>query len=107
MNKNKNLKNETDKERTSLKFNLTFEEKAIILKRAKECGLGQGEYTKAVAMGYTPPAVPPKEYYILNEKLSELIRVCPYKDQREDIETVLKKSANILEYLGRERNSWR
>lgn len=74
-------------------------EKNLIERNAKKCGLSVSEYLRQRALGYMPRAVLPEVFFSFNDKLDELCVVCEGKISADTEEKIIALIDSITEEL--------
>lgn len=74
-------------------------EKNLIERNAKKCGLSVSEYLRQRALGYMPRAVLPEVFFSFNDKLDELCVVCESKISADTEEKIIALIDSITEEL--------
>ena len=74
-------------------------EKNLIERNAKKCGLSVSEYLRQRALGYMPRAVLPEVFFSFNEKLDELCVVCEGKISADTEKKIITLIDSITEEL--------
>ena len=67
------MEKEPKKHQTGIYFPCTEAQKRKIKNIAAKCGLGQGEYILKRALGYEPKTVLPDAFFVLHDKLCEIL----------------------------------
>lgn len=76
--------------KVQLKFRVTEKEKLRIENKAKKCGLSVSEYVRKRALGYTPKALLPENFYEFTENLGALYEALGRLNSTELQKEVLK-----------------
>ena len=68
------------KRSVGINVRVSVTEKRKMTLMAKRCGLSLSEYLRQRALGYEPSNQPPKEVYIVLDKLDEIAESCSVRD---------------------------
>ena len=85
---------------THINLRTTPQEKAIISRNSKKCGLTTSEYLRKLATGYAPKALPPVDFFTLIEAINDIYRELEtrYTPELEQklLRTILQLQAELL-----------